>query len=122
VTGVGAPLHEPGGGRLAWLGPVSCAVAVLGALGFYVTTSIAFDFTYGEDSSGFSFNFRSGMDWWYHVSLIALFLAGAALGVAGVARATRLRPVAWIGAALNVVCALLLALFLGLAISQGAFQ
>jgi hypothetical protein len=120
---VGEPLHgRRDAGWRAWLGPASCAVAVAAFLGFYMTTTVHFDFHYGDEGSGFGFSFASGMDWWYHITLVLLFVAGAIAGaIAGRSRGPT-KYLGLVGAAVNTVCALLLALFLGAAFYQGAFH
>lgn len=98
-------------------------IAVVGIVGFYTTTSVHFSVEWESELSGFSFNFSSSMEWWYHICLILLFVAGVAIGVAGARRGDRgMRAVGWAGAAVNSVCAVLLTLFLAFAAYQGAFR
>ncbi len=119
-----APIHEPArDDRHWWLGIASCVIAIVAIVAFYATTSVHFSFEWNSEGSGFGFNFGSSMDWWYHIVLIVLFVAGTVVGVTGGRRGSRgMKAIGWVGAGINAICAFLLAVFLTLAVYQGAFR
>ncbi len=117
------PIHEPlvNAGRMAWLGPVTCLAVVVGHVAFFSTTTVYLDFRFaGADSASFAFNFASDMDWWYHITLVVWFAAWSTASLVLLRRTERFRALVWAGAILNGLSAVVLAIFLALAISQMA--
>jgi hypothetical protein len=124
VTGVGDDLYSPQRSFewRVWLGPVSCALAIAGLVSFFSTTTLNLNASFGgPDNSSFGFSFVSGMDLWFHISVMVLFVVGGALGTVGISRAPRFKALAWFGTMINGLCVVLLAAFIGFAIAQGAF-
>jgi hypothetical protein len=111
--------REPSVERRAWPTIASCALAVCGLTAFFATTSLNLEFTYGgPDHSSFGFNFQSGMDWWYHFTVIAVLAAGAVLGVLGGLKGRPLRPLAWAAFVVNAIAAVILGAFILIAYLQ----
>jgi hypothetical protein len=108
-----------GAGGSAWLGSIIALVAVIVA--FFATTQLTFDLQYASEAKSFGFNFSSSMDWWYHLTLLAVLIGGVALGVVATRRGES-RALAWTGIVLNAIAAALLVAFLGMAVMQGAFR
>jgi hypothetical protein len=106
--------------RWVWLGPIACAMVVVGILAFYVTTQLSLDLHTDDDGWGFGFVLGSGLSVPLGAGLVAWFVAGAAVGIAGAVGAPRWRWVAWIGAAVGALAAVLLGVFLAAGIAQGA--
>jgi hypothetical protein len=107
--------------RGSWFGIASCAIAVVVVVILVQTTDINFQGVYSDASKsvggGLTNNLESGI--W---PLCGAIVAGIALAVASLRGPSDRRWIAWVGLTINTLLLLLVALFLALAYSQGAFR
>jgi hypothetical protein len=95
-----------------WPGILSCALALVGASIFLVSSSLSLQGSYGEadgeQSVGFNFTFATDLGPATTVGTPACLVAGLVLGLLAATRSERWRLLGWTGVALNAIC---LALF-----------
>ena len=107
--------------RGSWFGVASCAIAVVAIVGVVKTTTFHFEGLWSDEHRSLNAGLTSDLDEWVW-ALFGALVAGAALGIAALRRAGERRWIAWTGVALNGLLLVVMAVFVALAYSQGAFR